>query len=185
MNSCKKNCSCNCCKPCGVVPVSRALKAVDASQVSPAPPALPSGIIVMWSGSISDIPKGWVLCDGTNGTPDLRDRFVMGAVSDLEIGEMGGSNSIVLSVSQLPPHSHDGLTNDDGIHSHSYSAATYTTEGIALPSDAVRSYAFDNNVLETTKNGDHHHSFNTNNTGDGEPINITNSYYKLAFIMNL
>lgn len=38
---------------------------------------LPSGVIVMWSGS--SIPSGWALCDGTNGTPDLRDRFIVGA----------------------------------------------------------------------------------------------------------
>ena len=40
---------------------------------------VPRGVIVMWSGSIADIPQGWALCDGTNGTPDLRDRFVVGA----------------------------------------------------------------------------------------------------------
>src|SRR5262245_14075787 len=43
---------------------------------------LPSGVIVMWSGTIATIPSGWFLCDGTNGTPDLRDKFVVGATSD-------------------------------------------------------------------------------------------------------
>lgn len=44
--------------------------------------AIPIGCIVMWGGSVATIPSGWRLCDGTNGTPDLRDRFVIGARSD-------------------------------------------------------------------------------------------------------
>lgn len=43
---------------------------------------VPSGAIVMWSGAIADIPAGWLLCDGNNGTPDLRDRFIVGAKQD-------------------------------------------------------------------------------------------------------
>lgn len=44
--------------------------------------AIPSGLISMWSGSIASIPTGWVLCNGSNGTPDLRNRFIIGAHSD-------------------------------------------------------------------------------------------------------
>ncbi len=44
--------------------------------------SVPKGVIVMWSGRIADIPPGWALCDGTNGTPDLRDRFIVGARQD-------------------------------------------------------------------------------------------------------
>src|SRR3989338_5938906 len=58
---------------------------------SPFSPTVPTGVIVMWSGSVDSIPSGWSLCDGTNGTPDLRDRFVMGAGSSLEIGVTGGT----------------------------------------------------------------------------------------------
>lgn len=36
-------------------------------------------IIVLWSGAIVDIPAGWALCDGNNNTPDLRDKFIIGA----------------------------------------------------------------------------------------------------------
>jgi len=45
--------------------------------------ALPSGFIGAWSGTIATIPAGWILCDGNNGTPDLRDRFVIGANADV------------------------------------------------------------------------------------------------------
>lgn len=49
------------------------------------------GIIVIWSGAIVDIPEGWHLCDGTEGTPDLRDRFIVGAGSTFTPGDTGGS----------------------------------------------------------------------------------------------
>lgn len=48
------------------------------------------GMIVIWSGAIIDIPNGWHLCDGTNGTPDLRDKFIMGAGWHFDPGETGG-----------------------------------------------------------------------------------------------
>lgn len=50
----------------------------------------PAGAIVVWSGLLADIPSGWVLCDGTNGTPDLRDQFIRGAAPGQEPGP-GGS----------------------------------------------------------------------------------------------
>ena len=52
---------------------------------------LAAGIIVSWSGSIASIPGGWFLCDGTNGTPDLRDRFIQGAGGALNPDDTGGS----------------------------------------------------------------------------------------------
>lgn len=54
-------------------------------------PAIPSGVIVMWSGSIAAIPEGWTLCDGTAGTPDLRNRFVFGAGGKAGPGNLGPS----------------------------------------------------------------------------------------------
>jgi len=54
-------------------------------------PAFPTGMILMWAGAIMDIPAGYVLCDGANGTPDLRDRFVVGAGSTYAVGDSGGA----------------------------------------------------------------------------------------------
>jgi hypothetical protein len=52
------------------------------------------GIIALWSGSIASIPIGWVLCDGTHGTPDLREKFIMGAnASTTPPGTTGGTTS--------------------------------------------------------------------------------------------
>lgn len=65
---------------------------------------VPSGFIGMWSGAV--VPNGWALCDGTNGTPDLRGRFVLGKSGIHAIGETGGSEEVTLTVDQLPQHEH-------------------------------------------------------------------------------
>lgn len=51
---------------------------------------VPRGVIAIWSGPTTNIPTGWALCDGQSGTPDLRDRFVVGAGSGYAVGAMGG-----------------------------------------------------------------------------------------------
>ena len=58
--------------------------------------AIPAGVIVMWSGSIVSIPSGWTLCNGSNSTPDLRDRFVVGAGSSYAVASTGGSADAVV-----------------------------------------------------------------------------------------
>ena len=81
---------------------------------------VPSGIIAVWSGSEGSIPSGWYLCNGSNGTPDLRNRFIVGAGSgsSYSVGNTGGSNTVTLSTSQIPSHSH--TTNN---HSHNASVS--------------------------------------------------------------
>jgi microcystin-dependent protein len=67
---------------------------------------VPSGVISMWSGSTSNVPSGWTLCDGTDGTPDLRDRFVVGAGNQYTVDETGGAESVQLTVDEMPSHNH-------------------------------------------------------------------------------
>lgn len=91
--------------------------------------ALPAGVITMWSGSIASIPSGWVLCNGSNGTPDLRDRFVVGAGSTYAVGATGGANTVTLTTNNLPSHTHSisgsGTTSGQSAdHSHFFSAGT-------------------------------------------------------------
>jgi microcystin-dependent protein len=75
------------------------------------------GIIVAWSGTIETIPRGWVLCDGTNSTPDLRSRFIVGAspssVSTLQnyitpkrVNDISGSETVTLNENDVPSHTH-------------------------------------------------------------------------------
>lgn len=68
---------------------------------------LPVGSIVIWSGEANAIPDGWQLCDGTNNTPDLRDRFVVGAGDGYAVGATGGEKEVKLTVQQMPSHTHD------------------------------------------------------------------------------
>lgn len=71
--------------------------------------SVPSGGIIMWSGT--DIPDGWALCDGENGTPDLRGRFVLGGSDTHTMGETGGEEEIILTAAQLPDHKHSISSN--------------------------------------------------------------------------
>lgn len=71
----------------------------------------------MWSGAATAIPSGWLLCNGSNGTPDLRNRFIVGAGSLYGVGDTGGSNTVTLTVNEMPSHSHylgmgNSLTQD-------------------------------------------------------------------------
>ena len=75
-------------------------------------PTLPSGVIILWSGAIGSIPAGYYLCNGSNGTPDLRDRFVIGAGNTYSVAQTGGTaDSIVVS------HTHTATSTDSG-HTH-------------------------------------------------------------------
>ncbi len=58
--------------------------------------AMPAGVIAAWSGAANAIPEGWALCNGSNGTPDLRSRFLVGAGSDYAVGDTGGAASEAL-----------------------------------------------------------------------------------------
>jgi len=89
--------------------------------------SIPSGGIILWSGSVASIPSGWYLCNGSNSTPDLRDKFVVGAGSGYAVGATGGSaNAIVVS------HTHTGTTTitDPG---HKHSVPTDSTGSVDNP----------------------------------------------------
>ena len=60
----------------------------------------------MRSGSNSNIPKGWALCNGNNNTPDLRDKFVLGAGKNYTVGATDGEKEVTLTVAQMPSHNH-------------------------------------------------------------------------------
>ena len=81
---------------------------------------IPTGMISLWYGSIGSVPVGWYLCDGTNGTPDLRDKFVVGAGSTYSVAATGGStDAIVVS------HTHTATVTDPG-HNHNFNYAAYS-----------------------------------------------------------
>ena len=103
---------------------------------------VPLGGIIMWSGASAAVPSGWHLCDGSGGTPDLRDRFIVGAGSSYAVAATGGSNaahahgvSIGVSGSAsgstcnpagVDEHTLSGLTGMGGNHNHATSGTSGT-----------------------------------------------------------
>jgi len=153
------------------LPTSSISGAVVGSTV-PAPgsaqnDSLPIGSIVIWSGTVASIPAGWQLCDGTNGTPDLRDRFVVGARQDE--GGVAKTN-ISDSFTQTGGEAYHALTIDEmPAHSHTYNEPTFFSryDGHSSP------------LCTGTQVS------NTSNVGSGQPHNILPPYYALCFIMKI
>ena len=147
------------------------------------------GIIVMWSGSQSNIPSGWVLCDGNNGTPDLRNRFIVGAGSTYDVNSTGGEATHALSVAEMPSHNHSvditHLTiSSDGEHTHTAYTWANSGNGNAFCGAYVSGY---HGYGTVEKNGLHSHtlsgSVSITNTGSSQPHNNLPPYYALCYIM--
>lgn len=135
---------------------------------------VPKGVITMWSGSIANIPQGWALCNGQNGTPDLRDRFVVGAGNGYTVGASGGA-AVTLTISQMPSHTHA----DNG-HAHSLNAlAGNEGSGVLGHSRAGGEMAFGINYWTGTGYA------NLVNTGGGQSHENRPPYYALAYIMKI
>jgi microcystin-dependent protein len=152
--------------------------------------SFPSGGIIMWSGSITSIPQGWALCNGSSGTPDLRDRFIVGAGSTYGVGATGGADSVTLTEAQMPAHTHtfSGSTNTTGAHSHPITGDIFsgngTFTGMTARTTGGNYFTVNNTTLSA---GDHSHTFSgtTASTGGGSSHENRPPYYALAFIMKL
>lgn len=146
---------------------------------------IPIGSIIMWSGSPSTIPNGFLLCDGTNGTPNLSGRFVVGYdASNTEysnVGSVGGSDKKNITVATLPPHSHTGTTNSSGAHTHGYQYHTKAGKGKSKDDAHWRVHGH-LSTGTTSSAGSHTHTFTTNNSGGGEKFDVRPSYYVICFI---
>jgi hypothetical protein len=80
---------------------------------------IPTGVITLWYGNIGSIPSGWLLCNGSNGTPDLRDRFVVGAGNSYAVSQIGGTaEAIVVSHTHTASSTSSFSGNALGTHTH-------------------------------------------------------------------
>ncbi len=163
------------------------LDGYDSSAFAPAS-ILPSGVIVMWSGSIGSIPSGWALCNGSNGTPNLRDRFIVGAGSSYGVGSTGGEATHTLSTAEMPAHTHSAgslVANSAGAHTHSYTKPSPTEqfEDWEKGNEATR-YGVGAN---TGSSGAHTHTISgvSGSAGSGGAHENRPPYYALAYIMKL
>lgn len=161
---------------------------------------IPSGLISLWSGSIASIPSGWYLCNGANGTPDLRDRFVVGAGSTYAVGATGGATTQTLITANLPAHTHtvSGTTGAGGAHSHTITDPghyhSYGNNIVPGGGGIAAGYNYGGSGSNTNSAttgitinaaADHTHSFSatSSSVGSGTAFSILPPYYALAYIM--
>lgn len=133
--------------------------AVTAEKLAPGV-ALPPGGVIMWSGAADKIPTGWALCNGQSGTPDLRDRFIVGAGGEYAVGATGGEKLHLLTVAEMPSHSH-GIKAAFGDSGYAWVGHTGTNNGGSLNHPG------------------------TLNAGGDQPHENRPPYYALCFIMKL
>lgn len=137
---------------------------------------LPPGSIIVWYGEPNKIPLGWHLCDGTNGTPDLRNRFIVGAGDTYSVGDTGGQDTVELTTDELPAHTHN-------------TTLTPTTEGVygSTGSSAALSMGSNNFLRDSHKvllDGNFY-TVNVENTGSNQAHENRPPYYALCYIMKL
>ncbi len=149
----------------------------------------PAGGIILWSGSTASIPSGWVLCNGSNSTPDLRDRFVVGAGSSYGVNATGGASSVTLSTSQIPAHNHSASSSSsttihDSGHSHSISALRPSESGNTIStSSGGTAVTASTNSATTGITASTSTSTSISNKGGGGSHENRPPYYALAYIM--
>jgi len=154
-------------------PILQSAPAVSASFTA--------GMIIIWSGSLGSIPAGWVLCDGTNSTPDLRNRFVIAAGDTYAVGATGGSanaievthNHTATSTVTDPGHKHNAITQVSG----GSGAGNQYTNSFAGTVDTTSTLMIQTNTTGITV------ATTTANAGtSGTNANLP-PYYALAYIM--
>jgi hypothetical protein len=138
---------------------------------------IPTGVISLWYGSIGSVPTGWYLCDGSNGTPDLRDRFVVGAGSTYSVAATGGATTATLVLNNLPAHTHTATVTDPG-HLHTYERPSIGSAAGGGGSNAIFQYPTANTSTATTGI-----TVSNASTGSGTSFSVLNPYYALAYIM--
>ena len=133
---------------------------IDKLGTSVANALIPVGGIIMWSGTIAEAEalSNWAICDGQNGRPDLRDKFVQGVGSSVAgstagVNDQGGANSYQLALNQMPQHKHD--VSDSG-HSHTITdpghAHTWSRQDASINAFYRPWPANNNDCVETTVN---------------------------------
>ena len=132
---------------------------------------IPSGLIAIWSGAVGAIPSGWYLCNGQNGTPDLRDSFVIGAGNSYAVGATGGSKDAIV-VSHT--HTATSTVTDPG---HFHSGGVSIVSGRADGGDTTAT---------TSNTGTASTGITVSTTNATAGVSGTNAnlppYYALAFI---
>lgn len=126
---------------------------------------IPPGLIMIWSGTLTDIPDGWVLCNDTNGTPDLTDKFVLGAGGSYSVEATGGEEAVIFTTDQMPEHAHN-------YKRHAFNNSE------SDPATGENVYGASNKTIDA-------HMGITDFVGGGQPHNNMPPYYALCYIMKV
>lgn len=147
-------------------------------------PEMKNGTIIMWAGSMHEIPNGWALCDGNDGRPNLQDRFIIGAGSHYPIGQIGGNEFHNHDATTLP---HSLTANELPQHSHRIGTGGADSYQMAPGGVTQRLAHFVNDQYNggTPKST---HTDGGSNKGHSHGINRDSNlppYYALAFLVKL
>ena len=152
----------------------------EAVSNIPASGGVPINTITIWSGSVEDIPAGWVLCDGQDGRPDLRGRFVLGAGGTYNPGAAGGSEEVTLTVDQLAKHSHGQYVPASATGSTSTGYTNLVNP--ASTSNPVSGRPYKDGLFGSSTSAN---QVNTKMQGNNEPHENMPPYYALCYIIKV
>ena len=134
------------------------------------------GMILAWYGFINDVPNKWAICNGQNGTPDLRNKFIMGVGDISNFGKIGGKSSIKLKKDNLPPIGAGSFSSDShggAFHHKSNGIVKYKSKySVSVKGGAPDGWG--SNYL-----------IDLNEGMKSTPVDIMNPYYALFYIMKL
>lgn len=149
---------------------------------------IPKGSIIMFNGLSSEIPKGWHICDGTEGTPNLTGKFIKASNTS---GETGGKSTIQILEENMPRHTHTFVgnqvtTSESGAHTHTI-RGKYGKFDNANDRDCLETGS-ETDLITTSQSGAHTHTIDMSATqlsyqGEGKPIEFEPLYYSLIYIM--
>lgn len=146
------------------------------------PPSFVSGMIILWSGAQNAIPSGWVLCNGSNSTPDLRDRFVVGAGNSYSVGATGGNNTatdtVSISGSDTVNISVSGTTNGNTLQH----VSDYNTYGAGTKAIRFNYSGTDATRIQVPFSGSGSDTVSISGS-DTVSVDTRSPYYALCYIM--
>ena len=144
---------------------------------------LPKGCIIAWNGKTA--PAGWAMCNGKNGTPDLRGRFIYGYGSGLgkTFNKRGGSETHKLSINEIPSHNHS--MKDAGNHHHYMGGPNGSAGGRKNAWVDFGGWHHGRNVGNRNTHNAGNHKHHINNTGGSKSHNNMPPYHVLSYIMKL
>lgn len=153
---------------------------------------IPKGAIIMYNGLSSEIPEGWHICDGTEGTPNLIGKFIK--ASNIS-GETGGKSSLQILEENMPRHTHTFVgnkvtTSEAGAHTHTFRGKYGNSDNANANDRGCLESGSETDFITTSQSEGHTHTIDMSTTqlsyqGGGKPIQFEPEYYSLIYIMKI